>query len=309
MKFSHKAVVFFAGLGLSAPALASVYGSVDFGKAKAHNTLPYVINDTSNLSTGYGDGETYGLNLGLRTSSPLFVELAFNRTVVDSNAATGAIVPGGGSCDISPLLGLINDCWDRGEIDLEVERENIEVLGGYTFKVASLDVSPYAGVRRQTTTDSRRVRYLYDGGVSNFITQETEFKGTGLVLGARVQQDIGSLFWGADAQVALMDGERTMSIDDKEIDTPGGSLSAQMTAFLSDSQDSTQYALKVYGGMKFEVAGQSASVSLGYAYQEATNVLVTSNTNDDSFLPGAIGDSSADLRTDMIYLSLGIALK
>lgn len=313
MNGKKEAWLLLIGMGLSFPAVAapSFYGSVEGGMTRAHNDLPWVANeDTLSVqNTNYGDGETFGLNLGMKLDSPLLVELGYNQTTVENDDSIGAIVSGGGSCDVAPLLGLIDDCWDRGEISIEVERKNIELIAGWTLKSGAFDITPYAGLRQQELTDSRKVNYLYDGGVSNFITQDIEVEGLGIVLGARVEQAIGQFFWGGDAQYAHMDVDRDMIIDDKEINTPGGTLSQEMMLLASDSTTSLQYGLKVYGGMKFDLAGQEAKVSLGYAYQENTNVLVTSNTSPVTYTPATLGNSSADLRTDTVFLTFGVALK
>lgn len=300
----RSAITLALGLGLAAPAFAGIYGSVDAGMVDVHASLPYADNTGGLVSTGYGDGQTYGLTLGMQTASPLFVEVGYNQAITNDRANT--TTPG---CDVNPLLGIINDCWRSGTVDLELDQENVEVLAGYQLKTGGLNVSPYAGLRQQTIMDSRNISYYYAGGSSNYIIQTHEFDGLGVFAGVRLRQDMGSAFWGADARVGWMDGDRTMSIDDKEISTPGGSQTDRQRSSVSDGLDSTQYGIKLYAGMTFDVAGQKASASLGYAYEEAVNVLNTANTNNDVYPVGTIGNSSADLRTDTVYLSLGVALK
>lgn len=312
MKKNH-ALLLAVAASFSAPAMAApaFYGSIEGGFAQAHNKIPYVINDTTleTTSSEYGDGEAYGLVLGMRLDSPLFVELGYNQTKTEESDSVGQIVIGGGDCDISPLQGIINDCWDRGEIDVEIDRQNIELLAGWTMQAGGFQIQPYAGLRHQTVEDNRKVRYLYNGGVSNFISQNVEYEADGLFVGARIQQDIQQFFWGADVQYAHMDGDNELSIRDTEVNTPGGDVTDFQSFKASEDTKSEQHAIKVFGGIKFDLAGQEARASLGYAYQVNTNVLFTSNTNDDVVPLLTVGDSSADLRTDMIYLSFGMAFK
>ncbi len=288
------------------------YGAISYGNSvtTGDDDIPYTAFDENNtgdlevLTAPYGNSIYSDIKLGVRFGKNMFVELAGSQTRFDGAAADGN--GGTNDCTIEPTAGLITDCFDDATINFDSKIKNLDLIFGWTFKPTDTwSVQPYVGLRQVDLEDNRNVDYLYFGGVSDTITDDTNFKKTGILVGLRAEKDFGEVFISSDFNYSYASGTRTRFVTDTEYTTPGGVT----TDFQSDTfvQDISvrQWNLRFAVGHRFKVSeNNDMSLSIGYKIGRL-NGFDTSNTNSDQYPVGSLGSSNASLSSRGFDVILG----
>ena len=287
------------------------YAAIGYGNSvtSGDKDIPYTAFDATNtgnfevLTAPYGNSIYSDVKLGVRFSN-MFVELAGSQTRFDGTAGDGN--GGTNDCTIDPTAGLISDCFDDATIDFDSKIKNLDLVVGWTFAPTdSWKVQPYVGLRRVDLRDNRDVDYLYNGGVSDAITDDTSFKKTGFIAGLRAEKDFGEVFFSTDINFSHASGTRTRFVTDTEYTTPGGVT----TDFESDTfvQDISvrQWNVRLAVGHRFKVSeNNDMSLSIGYKVGRL-NGFDTTNTNSDSYPVGSLGNNDASLTSRGFDVMLG----
>lgn len=308
-----KVITFSLALAASNASMAETqfYGAISYGNSvtSGDKDIPYTAFDETNtsnyevLTAPYGNSIYSDLKLGVRFNN-MFVELAGSQTRFDGAAGDGN--SGTNDCTIAPTAGLIDDCFDDATIDFDSKIKNLDLVVGWTFAPTDTwKVQPYVGLRRVDLQDNRDVDYLYFGGVSDTITDDTSFKKTGFLAGLRVEKDLGQVYLSGEFNYSYASGSRTRFVTDTEYTTPGGVT----TDFESDTfvQDISvrQWNARFAVGHRFAISeNNKMSLSIGYKIGRL-NGFDTTNTNSSEFAAGSLGTSNASLSSRGFDVMLG----
>lgn len=309
-----KAIAFSLALSASGASLAETqfYAAIGYGNSvtSGDEEIPFTAFDPANtgdyvaVNSEYGNSIYSDIKLGLRFGEKMFVELAGSRTRFDGSALIGN--GGTNDCTIAPTAGLITDCFDDASLDFDSEVENLDLAFGWTFAPKETwKVEPYVGLRQVRLNDDRNVDYLYTGGVSDAITDNTEFKKIGFLAGVRLEKDLGQVYFSADFNYSYASGSRTRYITDTEYTTPGGVTTDFEDAIYSDDISVRQWNARFAVGHRFAISeNNKMSLSIGYKVGRL-NGFDTTNTNSDEFAAGSLGRSNASLDSSGFDVVLG----
>ncbi|KFN41139.1 hypothetical protein [Arenimonas oryziterrae] len=300
-------------LASTAMAGPKFYGSVEFGRLSSNSGGDVVFSyDNGQPSfpvsrTDLGDGNIRNLKLGFQLSSPLFIEFSQTNSHLDQSAISGpGVANTAGPCDISPTLGLFNDCFNRAEITRRYTSRNQDLIAGWNFDLTpAIKLSPYAGMRRMKYNERRLVEYRYIPGFNDSVTDFTSFSDIGWVAGARYEQNFTHFFISGELQYAHASDDRTRGIRDHRFHMNDGATVDDAEVFITERRGVNNRMFRLGIGKRFLFGGQQAKVTLGY--QEAyANGLDTRITNNNDYAPNALGSNNASAKARGIFVNFGI---
>ena len=287
------------------------YGAISYGNSvtSGDDEIPYTAFDATNtgnfeaLNAPYGNSIYSDIKLGVRFNN-MFVELAGSQTDFNGSAADGN--GGNNDCTIKPTAGLFINCFDDATINFDSKIKNLDLVVGWTFAPSdSWKVQPYIGLRHVDLRDNRNVDYLYTVGVSDAITDDTNFKKTGLLAGLRVEKDLGQVYLSGDFNYSYANGTRTRFVTDTEYTTPGGVTTDFESQTLSQDISVRQWNARFAVGHRFKVSeNNDLSMSIGYKIGRL-NGFDTTNTNPDLFAFGSLGNNDSSLSSRGFDVTLG----
>jgi len=268
--------------------------------------------DDKVLSTDYGDGDALNLDvtanlaeLGL-IETPIKVGVRYQTTDASGDDRYGRFDDPADLCNVEPLLGLIDDCWNEAQIDIDTELSSFTLYGEMDFALNdTMTLTPRAGIQKLDYSEERYIAYLYDGGVSNFINDDTTFEDTGIMLGTDFKHDLGSFFWGAGIELAFFDDEREREVYDVERDWPSGTFSQDDRGSEKEDVKVTSMVIGLEVGKEFMISKMPLVVALNMDLSSLSNLVDTRNTQDNNFTPGERGERKEDFETLSYGLSLG----
>ncbi|MDF1822154.1 MAG: hypothetical protein P1U64_11285 [Alcanivoracaceae bacterium] len=288
------------GAGMASVEDAEVFYAIDTDKGDAALPAEYdegdniLIDATAPLSAlGLGDS---GLRAGLRYQS--------SKTSTDESV--GRYDDPASPCNISPTLGVKDNCWNQGSIDIETEATTLALYLETDMDVGErLTLTPRVGLVEVSFDEERDVGYLYEGGTSTLVDDDSSFSGVGLLLGADLVQQQEQFFWGAGLEMTQVSSTRRRDIVDLELQTPPGSFSDLNAAQLKSDVTVTTLTIGAHIGKRFDLSGTPVDVVLAVDHQSMSNILDTRNTQADIYPRGSLGDKNDSFDT----LNYGIQVR
>lgn len=266
--------------------------------------IPYAYDsDTQQTITGdLGDGLSFGAGVGVTVDDTWRIALDYQQNRMDSTAVYDSDLAATNDCNIQPVQGFVDDCFDNANYDVETKFWTVDLVAGYKMTLGSAEVTPYVGLRYLDYEQDISTDYLYPGGFENFATNQHDYSGFGPKIGVDLFTGIGSTQFfveGGLAVARIMTGDRKQDV--YELRTIGGSFLLDNAESEERDIDPTTIEASVKLGYDFR---NGTRVGLGYRYHRISDLLDTRTTNEDPAADEFSGKAEADIEAGSVFLEL-----
>ena len=264
--------------------------SVDVGyvQSRSDQNIQFAYNSSNNgvYEADLGDGSLAGITFRMPLGDAMGLSLRYRGTSLQNDQTVSV---GSGDCNIGPTLGLITDCWDASRFDAETTTDQIDVAIDFPMNQdGTFQFTPFVGVRYLNSEQDMYVDYYYNGGVTNFITDANRFNGYGLFAGIKTRMDLcESMYLSGNLSAGKLWGDRSRTVYDYEIDTPGATYSDALFGHRSASLN--PWTAEVELAVGFEFGDDAPTFEVGYQGNYVENLIQGSSTNPDAVPANSIG--------------------
>ncbi|HEY9037261.1 MAG TPA: hypothetical protein VIM96_11180 [Pseudomonadales bacterium] len=268
--------------------------SLDLGyvKSRSNVDVPFAYNNNTGgtYHEGLGDGSLAGVTFRMPLDDTMGLSVRYRGTALENDTT---ISTGSGACDVGPTLGLINDCWDASHFKAETTTDQFDVVVDFQLaQEGSFKVTPFVGARYLQTSQDMYTDYYYDSGVSNYITNASDFKGYGLFAGVKTRMELSeSMYFSGTLSAGKVWGERDLKINDYELNTPPGTFSS--AAFAHTESNLNPWTAEVELAVGFDLGDDAPTIEVGYQGNYVQDLIDTRNTNNDGAPANSIGGNSS----------------
>jgi len=264
--------------------------SVDVGYTQTNSgeTIPFAYNNSNNgvYDADLGDGSLAGIAFRMPLGDAMGLSVRYRGTALQNDKTVSVA---SGACDMGPTLGLITDCWDASRINAETSTDRIDVAIDFPLNQdGTFQLTPFVGARYLDSQQDMYIDYYYDTGVSNFITDSNRFNGYGLFAGINTRMTLcDHMYLSGNISAGKLWGERSRTVYDYEIDTPGATYSSAL--FGHRNATLNPWTAEVELAVGFELGENAPTFEIGYQGSYVENLIEASSTNPDAVPANTIG--------------------
>ena len=258
-------------------------------------SIPYVLDQNTRRVTdqSLGKGTTYGLELGYAVTPDWVANARYEQFSAKGNGRFDSNPSSSTDCNVSPLQGLVSDCYDNADIQVKTNSRNFDLTAGRRFNSGDMKFEGYAGLQYMDFDQNINTSYFYNvrpGGFEEASKRNVKFHGLGPKIGLKGLVPLGSsdFFVKSDLSITqIVDGSRH---EDISAPRTNNSVPIQQRN-ASDSETVHPLVLDLALELGYRITNRSL-ISLGWRYHEIRDIADTRDTNNPGTtgtLPGSRG--------------------
>lgn len=149
------------------------YGSEDLDEDDLRFAFDSAAGDMI-IEGDLGDGDLSGAGVQLLFANNWMLAIEFENRDFDGRSKVDTDPAAPNDCNINPLLGLIDNCWDTGIFAADTSRERLDLLVGRQIDLgaSSVTLTPFWGLSYSSLEQEVDVAFLFPGAFENFIDSE-----------------------------------------------------------------------------------------------------------------------------------------
>ena len=270
--------------------------SLDLGyvKSRSNVDVPFAYNSSTGgtYNDGLGDGSLAGVTFRMPLDDSMGLSVRYRGTALEND--TTVSTPSG-SCNIGPTLGLIADCMDASRFDAQTNTDQLDIAIDFPMaQEGSFKTTPFIGVRYLQSSQDMSTDYFYDGGFSDYTTNNADFKGYGLFAGVKTRMELSeSLYLSGSLSAGKVWGERDLKVSDYELNGPVGPFTVTNIQYAHTETNLNPWTAEVELAVGFDFGDDAPTLEVGYQGNYVQDLIDTRNTNNDGAPANSIGGNSS----------------